>query len=521
MEPDRQLEIQLGHMCNNRCVFCVSGQRTEMREAFPIAGDPIVERLQVARESGIRKLTLLGGEPTIQPDFMRIVRSAVQLAFEEIVVFTNGVKTARASFVDEVLATGGNFTFRLSFQGATARAHDRTTKKLGSFQRLVETMKNLRARGQRITVNMCVVESNYESVSAFPALLVPYQVEQLHLDMVRPLDAGVRTEDEMRAMLPRYTDLVPHLEAMARGFPESFDLNIGNVPYCIAPGLAPVIHHDGETTLTVSVDDRDELSEPWDKYQVKRRDKVKTPECGDCVFDDQCSGVFDTYRRFYGTSELRPITRARLPVVDPERRLFTLHAAPWIEALRRFVPRAPFTASQLHVDSRAQQLLVTLAHPEGSVRVALRRPGGGAASTDLFSLHVVSADVPGDARADAVAVLRDFFAHATSSTGARAQHSIGDDAFERPRVDRRIARCIERLRSGAPYASLTWEGVAVGQEGSDASVVLRHVDGTGVTVSVSISNGRVQARYALDRPVAEPPASLVEGVRAAFTALRG
>src|SRR5207248_4272043 len=89
MEPTRQMEIQLGHMCNNRCVFCVSGQRTAMREAFPLEAPPILEKIREGWEQGNRKLTILGGEPTIQPEFMTVVRFAVELGFEEIVVFTN------------------------------------------------------------------------------------------------------------------------------------------------------------------------------------------------------------------------------------------------------------------------------------------------------------------------------------------------------------------------------------------------------------------------------------------------
>jgi MoaA/NifB/PqqE/SkfB family radical SAM enzyme len=322
VEPDKQIEVQLGHLCNNRCVFCVSGQMTERRAAGPmdLAGlAPQLEAIRRAHAEGHRKVTLLGGEPTLQPGFLGLVREIVALGFDEIVLFTNGARTARAAFVDEILATGGAFTFRVSIQGATKEAHERTTRKPGSFDRILATLAILAERRQRVTINMCVVTSNYASVTAFPELVARYGVRQLHLDMVRPLDAGDRTEAELRAMIPRYSDMVPALEEMARGFaalgdraPDAPDapeieVNLGNLPYCVAPSLAHLIHHDGEPTLTVAVDGAREASAPWDKYAVKRRDKKKPASCAPCAFEASCSGVFETYERFYGLSELAPI----------------------------------------------------------------------------------------------------------------------------------------------------------------------------------------------------------------------
>lgn len=484
MEPDRQIEIQLGHMCNNRCVFCVSGQRTAMREAFPIAPDPVVEKLREAREQGIEKVTLLGGEPTIQPGFFDVLRAAVGLGFREIVIFTNGVKTARPTFVDEILATGGRFTFRLSFQGATERSHERTTKKLGSFIRLVESLENLRARGQRTTVNMCVVRSNYESVDAFPELLLRHGVSQLHLDMIRPLDAGVRSEEEMRDMLPRYSDMVPALTRMIERFPPGFDVNIGNLPYCVAPQLAPFIHHDGNTTLTVAIDGDDDLSEPWDKYENKRRDKVKLESCRSCVFDDRCSGVFDTYRRFYGTEELVPITRARLPVVDPARRMFTLHADRLVDSLRALEAR-------IHVDSHAQRIVARL--PSG-LEFVLAAPAEGAIGTEAFSLRVVAPST----RVELEAV----FARLVEASGSE------------------IGRCLSRLYAAGPFPELTLGGARVAGDGRAASVELRHDGGISVTLSFALQGDSLRAGYKLDRKVDAPPPALVEGVRAAMSAIR-
>ncbi len=329
MEPKKQIEIQLGHMCNNRCVFCVSGQQTAVGGAGVADMAPVLAELARARAQGHAKVTLLGGEPTLQPGFPDVVRRAVALGFEEIVVFTNGVRTAREGFLDEIRAIGaGKLTWRISLQGATEASHERTTLKDGSFGRILRTLSALHARGERVTVNMCVVRSNYASVSAFPALLLPFGVTQLHLDMVRPSDAGQRTEDDLRAMIPRYSDMVPALTAMVRGFPEGFDVNIGNLPYCVAPHLAPFVHHDGEATVTVTVDDEGERSTPWDKYAVKRRDKSKPESCSACALTAQCSGVFDVYRQFYGVEELVPITRERLREIDPEGRLLPKVEAP-------------------------------------------------------------------------------------------------------------------------------------------------------------------------------------------------
>ncbi len=322
VEPTKQIEIQLGHLCNNRCVFCVSGQETARGNAGVADMAPVLAELDRARRSGHTKVTLLGGEPTLQPRFLDVVRHAARLGFEEIVVFTNGARTAREAFVDEILDAGeGRITWRISLQGATEESHERTTRKDGSFGRILRSLALLHDKRQPITVNMCVVESNYASVPAFPALLLPFGVTQLHLDMVRPLDAGDRTEDELRAMIPRYSDMVPALTEMVRGFPAGFDVNIGNLPYCIAPHLAPVIHHDGEPTLTVAVDGDGEQSAPWDKYQVKRRDKSKPESCAACALEPRCSGVFDKYREIHGTSELVPISKERLREIDPEGRL--------------------------------------------------------------------------------------------------------------------------------------------------------------------------------------------------------
>jgi MoaA/NifB/PqqE/SkfB family radical SAM enzyme len=532
VEPSRQIEIQLGHMCNNRCVFCVSGQSTAMGEAGPMPAEPILARLRDARAEGIGKLTLLGGEPTLQPEFFDVVRGAVELGFDEVVIFTNGVKTARPSYVDEVLALGGGvLSWRISLQGATGAAHDRTTRKLGAFQRIRASLANLAERGQRVSVNMCVVRSNYESVEHFPGLLLPYGVRQLHLDMMRPLDAGQRTEDEMRAMLPRYSDMVPSLARMVAGFPAGFDVNIGNLPYCVAPELAHVIHHDGQHTLTVAVDSIDTVSEPWDKYRVKRRDKVKPPRCATCVFDPQCSGVFETYQRFYGLDEFQPVTRERLVRLDPRRRLFNLHIAPAVARLRdgRFAPPAPFGPPDVTDDTHDAEVRLRFEDTSGrgsAVLLAARRPDapGACAATDDFSLHLLEADaVPGPV----LDLLRAVFATMCDAETVVRHPPAVDAGCHGPRaralasgsLDARIAACLARLRARAPFGALRWTDVALDTTGRAAVVSFADGVGTTVDVTLAVRDGGIAGGYRLGG-AARPSPALAEGVRAVMDALR-
>jgi len=518
MEPDRQYEIQLGHMCNNRCVFCVSGQRTADRDAFPLEAAPLLEKIREGRAAGLRKVTFLGGEPTLQPEFMTCVREAVAVGYDEVVIFTNGAKTARGDFVDEVLGTGGNFAWRLSFQGGNALAHERTTKKLGSFGRLRQTLENLKARGQKVSVNMCVVQSNYASVADFPKLLAPYGVWQVHLDMMRPKDAGRRTDEELRETIPRYSDMVPALEAMVSGFAEGVDVNVGNLPFCIAPQLAPWIHHDGNKTFTVAIDG-DQLSDAWDKYEVKARDKVKRDACGACAFDARCAGVYEKYTEIYGMDEFVPVSRERLVQIDTGRRLFTLHAAPHVNALQGWGLPAPFTDLHLVEHDRDRWWELSLRGDNGhALSLALRPPGtGGAAATDSFALHVLAAT--GD-EATLLAALRAVFARLVSGARCAVAHPVGDDALGRGGLDPKLNACLSRLRARAPFGALRWRDAAVGDGGRAVTMDFEDPLGGRVQVRVAVERDAVRGSYRLGDPSPAKTPELAAGVRAVMDALR-
>src|SRR5512142_1781235 len=227
-----QIEIQLGHLCNNRCLFCVSGQLTELGLTKQIPLEPVSAILEAAAARGVRRVTFDGGEPTIQDSFLAVLRRTVELGFDDVVIFTNGVRSGEASFVDEVVKIG-RFTWRFSIQGGNAEAHDRVTMRPGSFQRILDGLTHLSALGQPITANMCVTEQSYRSLPDYAALIERFRIRELHIDMLRPSDAGMRDDTYLRSIMPRYSDMAPFVDSLLAKidrYDPAFNINIGNYP---------------------------------------------------------------------------------------------------------------------------------------------------------------------------------------------------------------------------------------------------------------------------------------------------
>jgi hypothetical protein len=339
---------------------------------------------------------------------------------------------------------------------------------------------------------MCVVTSNFEDVDRFPELVLPYGVVQLHLDMMRPLDAGDRSEAELRATLPRYSSLAAPFRRMVRGFPDGFDVNIGNLPFCIAPDLAPWIHHDGEPTETVAVDGDGELSKPWNKYLVKRRDKLKPERCRECVLDARCSGVFETYADFYGLDELSPIDGATLRRLDPRGRLFGLWAPPSLSAR--------LDGTGLVVRSAGERAVRIVGD---GVDLELRSDPGGPSALAAYEGFTIRGQLGEDA--SILARLADAF-------GALGEpiHPLGPEA---PRPALREA--LGRLRARAPFGRTRWR--AVTRTHDRVELRLEGPDGEAAVLWLELTGGKPAGGYRVE---GEATDALVGGLREAMAALR-
>jgi len=506
-----RFEIQLGHLCNNRCVFCSSGQLTAMKLARIVPMEPIIEALEEARANGATHLTFLGGEPTLHKRFLEAVAKAVELGFEHIVIFTNGVMFPHPGFIDSVTALG-NFEWRISIQGATDEAHVAVTGRADSFQRILHGLGELQRRGQLVTTNMCVNERSYRSLPHYPELVSEYGVRQLHVDIVRPESTGERDEEYLRDIMPRYSDMAPYYAEMLEGFERwdpDFDINVGNLPYCILPEWGSRIHHGGQQTVTKSSDAAG-LEDEMNKYEWQTSLRRYVPGCDDCVFRSRCTGIFRVYLELHGDEEFRPVSRAALLALDPQRRNFVVLLEPSLAPLRAALatnelPQAWRLLQEVTEDRRGV-VEISFAYATGSVvRLRFVRPGSGRApiiSTDAYDVDAeADLEIPHDSLS---ALLVWLCAHLAAADDDSAAPVLACDAVERAlrlsvmtrgrlRVTLLAGRLHSRfIRPGWYLEQLSWPTDTTG------AVVARGPAGARVDVRFTLSTRGNRSRVGVD-----------------------
>ncbi len=85
--PLTELRISVTHTCNYRCIFCHrEGMNDSPKEISVHDWEKI---FQAAKELGIRKIKITGGEPLLYPQIVEFVQTAKKY-FEEVSLTTNG-----------------------------------------------------------------------------------------------------------------------------------------------------------------------------------------------------------------------------------------------------------------------------------------------------------------------------------------------------------------------------------------------------------------------------------------------
>lgn len=278
--------IRVNFHCNQACRFCFVSTH------LPGAGDEAVRRaIEDAGARGV-KITLSGGEPTLNPKLVEFVVLAKQRSKRPVQLQSNAIKLADAALCNALEAAGLDELF-VSLHGSRAEIADGVTSAPGTFARTVLGLDNVVKTRIRLNLNFVICEKNLDDLVPYVRLVgARWPTASINVSFVAPSTDVVPRD---REFIPRYSDVLPQIaEAISEAKRLGIDLggfeSMCGVPLCLVPSSL-------ERFSSFS-----ELLPGFDRGEF-----VKAEACQDCALGQRCYGVRRGYVELHGSGELRRV----------------------------------------------------------------------------------------------------------------------------------------------------------------------------------------------------------------------
>lgn len=232
------LSIETGFTCNSRCKYCTQLDYRAIPQAdkLDLSTDQIIERIRFGAANGYDQIGFSGGEPTIRPDFIELIREARKHEFKRIGVTSNGRMFAYRSFTEDAMKAGlDGFTF--SLHGHTSALHDKITASPGALEQALKGLRNIAATRQKFGLqahlmnNQILLPDNTHYIKEVVETMGPFGVG---LFMIQPFITQRSNSDDLGKFYVPYDDIVAAVE---RALPalRKFDARVKpyNVPNCL------------------------------------------------------------------------------------------------------------------------------------------------------------------------------------------------------------------------------------------------------------------------------------------------
>ncbi len=325
-----RVDINLGHACNHKCLFCMqSNSSAAQRRWVPL--EKLKGELRFyAQEHGLHSLGLLGGEPTLYPWFTETLETARDLGFNDITLNTNGYRLGDWEFAKRAAELGVN-RYCLSIHSEVPSIEDYLSNSKGAFIRKLRAIRNLiRLRKDGvcktvISINAVLNQKNLPTLPRFVRFFRQLGISDIRFNYIRPEGRAKDKQD----LVPRYHEAIPQILDLIDLNEREFKIRLtfGEIPYCAFPpdffnDLDKRHRYIGEyTDIRTFVSS---FGNPTDRltdeegtqrfiWQDLKKEELKslTTACKSCLWLPICGGVWSNYLEIYGESEFSAITEEK------------------------------------------------------------------------------------------------------------------------------------------------------------------------------------------------------------------
>ncbi len=302
--------VMTGFSCNNNCIMCSTRPKAKFYSDRPT--EEVVSDLRRGRELGYEEVDLTGGEPTIRPDILDLVRFAKSMGYKKIGFNTNARMLSYENFCRKIIESGVNrITFTLN--GHNKELADAISRTPGAFDQAIAGIKNTLNYPQvELSVNTVVLRMNYQYLKEIGEFINKLGIEVWHLLDLIPDGNAKGLYKILCVEAPEFFKSLNDLKSIASRFKTVmfFDFPLCFFPQEIMEDPRNIfITAKGRMEITKQVGYNPERFKELKMGSYEDIHKKRTEFCLRCKFSDTCAGIWKEYLDLYGEEEFRGLAQ--------------------------------------------------------------------------------------------------------------------------------------------------------------------------------------------------------------------
>jgi radical SAM protein with 4Fe4S-binding SPASM domain len=173
--------------CNLRCIHC-RASATELSSPKDLPTHTALGIIDQIAEAANPILVLSGGEPLYRSDIFQLARYATDKGLR-VALATNGTLVTKE--VARMIVDSGVKRVSISLDGADAATHDSFRGIPGAFEAAAQGLRNLKALGMSVQINMTIARHNAKQLPQVLELAKSLGADALHTFLLVPVGCGV------------------------------------------------------------------------------------------------------------------------------------------------------------------------------------------------------------------------------------------------------------------------------------------------------------------------------------------
>lgn len=179
------LRISLTDNCNLRCIYCTPEKLSQKKEEKLLFED-LQKIIRVAKDIGIKKIRLTGGEPLLRKDLCEIIKEIKKSEIDEIYITTNGILLEEKI---KDLKEAGLIGINVSLDTLDENIFNEITRG-GDIKKVINGIKKSISLGLKVKINSVIIKGiNEDSIYQLAEITKNNKIDVRYIELM-PIGEG-------------------------------------------------------------------------------------------------------------------------------------------------------------------------------------------------------------------------------------------------------------------------------------------------------------------------------------------